>query len=289
MAIFTNQATLSYRNGTVNSNVVTGEILEVLSATKNALTETYFAGDRVTYVISILNSGATAITNVSVSDDLGAYPFSGTALVPLTYVDGSVAYYIDGILQPAPTVTQGTSLVFGNLTVPANGNAILIYEATVNGFAPLGAGGEIVNTATISGAGLCDNVVVTETITAGNSPSLGITKGISPTTVTENGQLTYTFTVQNFGNADATADDQLVVTDTFEPALGSVSVTYNGTTWTEGTEYNYDPQTGAFSTVAGNITVPAATYIQDPTTGEWSLLPGESTLVVTGNVSCDGN
>ena len=72
MAIFTNQATLSYRNGSVNSNVVTGEILEVLSATKNALTETYSAGDRVTYVLSILNSGATAITNISVSDDLGA-------------------------------------------------------------------------------------------------------------------------------------------------------------------------------------------------------------------------
>ncbi len=287
MAIFTNQATLSYRNGTVNSNVVTGEILEVLSAAKNALTETYSAGDRVTYVVSIINTGATAITNVSVSDDLGAYPFGGTTLVPLTYVDGSVAYYLDGTLQPDPTVTQGTSLVFSNLTIPANGNAILIYEATVNEFAPLGADGEIVNTATISGAGLCDDVVVTETITASNSPSLGITKGISPTTVTENGQLTYTFTVQNFGNTAAVADDQLVVTDTFEPALNPITVTYNGTTWTEGTEYNYDHQTGAFSTVAGNITVPAATYMQDPTTGEWSLLPGESTLIVTGNVNCD--
>ena len=34
MAIFTNQATLSYNNTTTTSNVVTGEIVEVLSATK---------------------------------------------------------------------------------------------------------------------------------------------------------------------------------------------------------------------------------------------------------------
>ena len=34
MATFTNQATLSYNNTTTTSNIVTGEIVEVLSATK---------------------------------------------------------------------------------------------------------------------------------------------------------------------------------------------------------------------------------------------------------------
>lgn len=287
MAIFTNQAILSYRNGTVSSNVVTGEILEVLSATKNALTDTYSAGDTVTYVISILNTGTAAINGVTVSDDLGAYPFNGTTLVPLTYVDGSTSYYLDGVLQADPTVTVGTALVFSNLTVPAGGNAILIYQARVNEFAPLGADGEIVNTATISGAGLCDDVVVTETITANNAPVLGITKGISPTTVTENGQLTYTFTIQNFGNAEASVEEQIVVTDTFDPILNPITVTYNGEVWTEGDQYTYDQATGAFATVAGNITVPAATYMQDPVSGEWNLLPGESTIVVVGTVNCD--
>ena len=289
MAIFTNRATLSYRNGTVSSNVVTGEILEVLSATKNALTDTYSAGDRVTYVITILNSGATAVSGVTLTDDLGAYPFGQTTLLPLTYVEGSVAYYLNGVLQPDPAVTQGTNLTFSNLTVPANGNLILIYEATVNEFAPLASDSEIVNTATVSGAGLCDSLTVSNTIVASNSPSLGITKGISPATVTENGQLTYTFTVQNFGNTAAETTDQLVVSDTFEPTLDPITVTYNGALWTAGVEYNYDPITGVFSTVPGNITVPAATYMQDPVTGEWNLIPGESTLTVIGNVSCNGN
>ena len=61
MATFTNQATLSYNGYTTNSNVVTGEILEVLSATKTAVPEEYRAGDALTYVVSIVNSGTTPL------------------------------------------------------------------------------------------------------------------------------------------------------------------------------------------------------------------------------------
>ena len=287
MAIFTNQATLSYRNGTVSSNTVTGEILEALSVSKNALIDIYSRGDVITYVISIVNGGEGAYTGVSVSDDLGAYPFNSTTIVPLTYVDGSVAYYLDGVLQPDPAVNVGTELTFSGITVPANGNTVLIYQARVNGFAPLEEGGKIENTATVSGGGICNDLVAVEAVSVSNAPSLGITKEIFPSTVTENGQLTYTFTVQNFGNEEAKEEDALAISDTFEPLLSSVSVTYNGEPWTEGVEYNYDSATGEFSTVAGNITVPAATYMQDLATGEWSVLPGESVLVVTGNVSCN--
>jgi len=41
VAIFTNQATLSYNGTTVNSNIVTGNIVEVLSASKTAVGGTY--------------------------------------------------------------------------------------------------------------------------------------------------------------------------------------------------------------------------------------------------------
>ena len=40
MAQFTNQAQLSYNNATINSNVAVGEVLEVLSANKTAVTTT---------------------------------------------------------------------------------------------------------------------------------------------------------------------------------------------------------------------------------------------------------
>ena len=75
MAIFTNQAQLRYGNAVANSNVAVGEILEVLAATKTAVRKTYGQNDRVTYVVSIVNSGNTAMTGLTVADDLGAYAF----------------------------------------------------------------------------------------------------------------------------------------------------------------------------------------------------------------------
>ena len=45
MATFTNQATLTYNGGTVNSNIVTGELVQVLTASKTAAAESYRTGD----------------------------------------------------------------------------------------------------------------------------------------------------------------------------------------------------------------------------------------------------
>lgn len=86
MAVFTNQATLTYNGNVINSNITTGEILEVLSATKTAVVETYSQDSEITYVIQILNSGTTAFTGLTITDDLGSYAFGTTTLVPLDYV-----------------------------------------------------------------------------------------------------------------------------------------------------------------------------------------------------------
>ena len=282
MAIFTNQAVLSYRNGSVSSNVVTGELVQVLSATKNALLDNYVAGDVVTYVVTLFNAGTTPLNNVTVTDDLGAYPFGTGEVTPLTYVTGSVAYYLDGVLQPQPAVSTTPELTFSGITVPAGDNALIIYQARVNDFAPLGVDGEITNTATATSG--TENVTASETITASLAPMLTITKGIEPATVTENGQLTYTFIIQNYGNTAAIATDDLVITDNFDPILENITASYNGVLWSEGTDYTYDQATGLFRTVEGSITVPAATYTQDPVTGEWNVTPGTAVVTVNGTV-----
>ena len=51
MATFTNQATLRYNGNVVNSNITTGELVEVLSATKTAVIDSYEPGSDVTYVL----------------------------------------------------------------------------------------------------------------------------------------------------------------------------------------------------------------------------------------------
>lgn len=284
MPTFTNQATLYYNNNVTTSNVVTGELLEVLSATKTAVSESYGAGDTVTYIISIVNSGAVPYSNLTVTDNLGEYLFNETELVPLTFEEGTVRYFINGVLQAAPAVTGNVPLTISGINVPAGGNALLVYSATVNEFAPLGNNGSIVNTVTITGSGITTPIVATEIINTADEPMLTIAKALAPTSVVGNGPLTYTFTISNTGNTAAVATDNVIVTDNFDPILAIQSVTLDGEALVLGTDYTYDATTGAFATVAGRITVPAATYTQDAATGIVVVEPSVTVLTVTGTV-----
>ncbi len=283
MASFTNKAQLTYRDTVTTSNVAVGEILEVLSISKTAVSDIYGNDDTVTYIVSIVNTGATNITGLTVTDNLGAYPFGTGTLIPLNYSVGTIKYYTNGVLQPTPAVTSVGELTVSGISVPANGNATLIYEVEVNEFAPLSVGSVITNTATASGGGFSP-VSSSETISVSNEPDLTITKSISPVPVSDNGTVTYTFVIQNSGNTEVVGTDNAFITDLFDPILSGVSATFNGTVWTDGVQYNYDEATGLFESVAGNITVPAATFTQDPVSGAWSTTPGTSTLVITGTI-----
>lgn len=282
MATFTNKATLSFTGGSVDSNTVTGTFLESLSMTKTALVDEYTEGSRLTYVISIINSGSSSFSGLTLSDDLGAYEFGGQTLTPLSYVDGSVLYYVNGILQGEPAVTDAPFSISG-ISVPAGANVTIVYAVDVNEFAPPEAGGTITNTATLSGPGLAEPVTASETVSVSNSPALSITKALSPTTVPENGTVTYTLTIENNGNTDAVATDNLVVTDVFDPVLSNITVTLDGEPLSEGVDYTYDEATGVFRTTESLITVPAATYVRQPD-GSFVRVPGEAVLVITGNI-----
>ncbi len=283
MAVFYNYATLSYNQVVTNSNVVTGELVEVITVSKNAVADGYRAGDTVTYVVNIVNSGNTAYNGLTLTDDLGAYTVGADTYVPLSYLDGSVQYYVNGVLQPAPSVTAGAPLVISGINIPADSNAAIIYRATVTGYAPLATGSEITNTASVSGEGMT-TVSATETLPVLNEAFLSITKAINPTTVVENEPLTYTFVITNTGNTPAWATDNVVLSDIFNPILDITSVTFNGAAWVAPTNYTYSTATGVFSTVQGQITVPAATYTTDPITGLVIVTPGTAVLTVTGTI-----
>ena len=281
MAAFTNTATLTYNNQTRNSNVVTGEILEVLTATKNVINSDYRVGDILTYVVTVVNSGATPITGLTLNDDLGAYTFGTGTLTPLEYVDGTIRYYTNGTLQTAPTVTAGPPLAVTGLSIPAGGDATVIYQARVNEFAPLTGESTINNTATVTGG--VQTLTAQATLAVSAEPELTITKTLCPQTVVEDGRITYTFVIQNTGNTAAVAADNVTVTDTFNPILSDLAVTLDGTALASGTDYTYNTANGVFSTTAGRITVPAATYTQNEN-GSFTVNPGTATLTVTGTV-----
>ncbi|MBE6990578.1 MAG: hypothetical protein E7426_07535 [Ruminococcaceae bacterium] len=281
MAIFTNQAMLSYNGRSIHSNVTTGEILEVVAVYKTAVSAGYEPGGRVTYAVSLVNSGDIAVSGFTVSDDLGGYTFDGDTLYPLSYVEGSLVCLVNGVRETVPAVTAGPPMTVSGIDLPAGGSAVLIYEAQATAYAPLGIDAEISNTVTAAGTGIAAPLTATAAVSADMAPRLSITKSVSPDTVVGNSELTYTFLIQNTGD-EAGADAGVAITDTFDPVLENLMVLLNGTPMSS-TGYTYDGSTGVFATDSGAIIVPAAVFAQN-SDGTWMTTPGVAELTVSGTI-----
>ena len=285
MPLFYNQAQLFYNGNQTASNVTQGERVGVISAEKNSLNTGFSAGENISYIINIVNSGLTALTGLTVTDNLGAMTVSTGAIVPLSYVEGSLLYYVDGELRNTATATAtATELVISNVDVPAGGSAVIAYQATVNEYAPVYDNATITNTAEIAGGGITTAIEVKDTIASTDAPELSITKTISPERVTENGRITYSFIITNTGNTAATVDDAVSVSDVFDPVLTQIDGRLDGDVLTRNTEYTYNEQTGEFAVVDGVITVPAATYERNADNVVITT-PGTAILTVSGNIS----
>ena len=281
LATFTNQAQLTYNNTVTVSNLAVGEIQDVLSINKTAVTDVYTGDDTITYAINIINSGSTELSGLTLTDDLGLYPFSTTSLMPLTYVPNTVRHFRNNIPQTPPTVSVSENgLVITGFTVPANGSVTFLYKTVTNEFTPLEPESSITNTAELSGN--FTSVKAEETTKVSSEPVLSIVKSISPIPVTENGTVTYTFVIENSGNSAVTAG--AVITDVFNPILSNITASFNNTPWTQGVDYSYNTATGLFTTAQDKVTVDAAVYTQDQETGAITITPGTSTLTVTGTI-----
>ena len=157
----------------------------------------------MTYVVTLRNTGNAPLTGLTVTDDLGGYDFNGTTVYPLAYEAGSAVLFTNGVPQAAPAVTAGPPLVFSDITVPAGGDVVIVYQAQANAFADPAAGGTIDNTVTVTGDGLSAPITATETVVANAEPVLSISKSITPAQVVDNDRVTYTFVIQNSGTSSA--------------------------------------------------------------------------------------
>ena len=283
MAQFTNSAALSYNGTTLRSNTVTGQLLDTVAVTKTATAEQYAPGEELAYIVTLTNSADTEVTGLTVTDDLGAYSVGTETVYPLEYQAGTLRSFVNGVPQSTPTVSAGPPLTVTGLSIPAGGDLELVYEAAPTAYASPEPGSTITNTATATGGGLSAPATASVSISAASGAQMRITKTLSPATVSPGGQLSYSFLIENSGGTPVTAADALVLSDTFDPLLSGLSVTYNGTPWAVTTNYTYDAASGAFATVPGQITLPAAQFVQE-TDGTWTVIPASVLCTVTGTV-----
>jgi len=279
MAIFTNQAQITYNGRTVLSNIAQGEIIEPVAITKTALGDTYFSGDTKAYVVTLTNTSQSTLTNVTVTDTLGSFVSGEETYYPLTFT-GPILLFING--EPSGSITPSETspdITYVIPSIPAGGNVTVVYDTLVNSFAPLATGSVITNVATASGGGIITPISASASITARGEALLSVTKAVTPTSVTD-GNLTYTITIENSGN---TVADTVTLTDVFDPILSNISVTLNGAPLTSPGGYTYDQSSGLFTIPSGVISVPAATYVTGPT-GELEVVPGVAVVTVSGMV-----
>lgn len=286
MPEITNRATLSYTygNGTVvsqvQSNVASVTLNGAITGTKTSLGDTYRSGEDITYVITLQNTSAAAKTNVQISDNLGTYLVGTTAVTPLDYA-GPTEYFVNGTPngELTPTVTD-SNVVFTIPTIPAGGNVVLVYRVSVNNFAPLESGSTITNTASYFGDEPCNDFTVDNTITVEDYADVRITKAMSPDPIVCGSPITYTFTLYNYGNAEAT---NVTLTDVFSPAPASITVTLDGTVVSPD-GYTYENGVLTIPSGAAQLTLPPATttVAED---GSITIEPSISTITVTGIIT----
>ena len=281
-----NQALVSYyyngeqSGGSATSNMISTTLLDQysISAVKNALTPSFRPGQRVAYVISVVNNGQGPLYNVTIADNLGG---AGA----LIYLNNSMKVYLDGTQLSISPVVSGNSLITTMSGPLESGQTLLlVYVATVSSTLDSTVT-SITNAAAVSAnSGSVSGTVITAapspaaTIRAESYAQLSIYKQADRATVSVGGALTYTFTLTNTGNEAATG---VVMTDalpaSFVPTLVQLTVNGATTTYAEG-QYTTDPTTHVLTLPAScgpSISVPAATEEG----------PGMATITVTGTIT----
>lgn len=254
-----------------------------LTISKADSADPVFAGEELTYTVTVDNAGPDDATNVVVTDTLPA---------GVTFVSTSgCAEDPNGV----PMCSLGT--------IAAGGNAMYTIMVMVD----IGTDGTITNTASVtsdaSDPNPEDNTTFEDTLVLAGA-DLSITKTDSEDPVAAGDQLVYTVTVDNAGPADA---ENVVVTDTLpvgvslvstmgcseDPAgvpICSLGTIVNGANAMYTITVDVDPSLADGAMLSNSVTVTSDTQDQDPNNNsavEDTMVVREVDIEVTSMESTD--
>lgn len=287
MATIENFATVSYTSGGITetkvSNLAEIGLESAINFTKTTLGDSYAEDEAITYILSMTNTSASAINNVSVTDNLGTFVFGTLELTPLSYAPPALLLIngqdVSG--QLSVDSTSPATLLFSFASLPAGATANIVYRASVNEYAPLELGASIENTATLTSDSDCADGTASATVNAIAAANVSVFKQMSPNPVVCGDTVTYTIRIYNYGNIDA---ENVILSDTFNPAPDNITVSRNGVLLSE-SDYTYANGTLTVPSTATNpVTVPAATFVRDANTGIVTVTPGTVEYIITGTI-----
>ena len=287
MATIENFATIKYTSGGVTatkvSNLAEISLESSVRITKSTLGDTYSENSVLTYIITVTNTTASAINDITVTDDLGTFTFNAAELTPLNYTAPALLL-IDGQDTTAQlTVDTSTpgSLIFSFPSLPAGATANIIYKVTVNEYASLDTGSTIINTATLSSTAECVDGEASATVQVADMADVSVLKQMCPNPVVCGSTVTYTIRVYNYGNLAA---ENVELTDNFDPVPSNITVRRDGVILA-GTDYTYVNGLLTVPSASGvAISVPPATFTRDPVSGIVSVTPGMVEYIIAGTI-----
>jgi len=279
-----NTANVNYKFGTEGSGSAVSNVASTtlqdafaLTGTKGSNNSDFMLGENITYQITVHNEGTQTLYNITIEDNLGGENV-------MTYMEGSAMAFIDGVsYNITPTSLEPFTIVLP-VALSGGDNALITYVATVSESLDASVA-EITNTATLYGFEEMTSTTrvdgtgeLSYTLAKAEYANIDVLKEVSTPNIVVNQPFTYTLTLTNSGNQEATG---VVLTDVLPEGfvINTIrSMTEGSTTTYTTSNYSVDPATNTLtlpSTEEVVITVPAGTEAG----------PGTTVVTITGYIA----
>lgn len=186
----------NFKVSNINDCIVTLKNENELQVTKSVQNETFNAGDTISFIVTIKNTGVGYFSGLRVLDNFGGVNY-------IEYVSGSGAIYKNGSIEKPETISC-VPLVFSLTPLLPNESVILTYLCKVRNNIPLSV--QNINS-TVEVTGYTNNSTITNVasviINRAKTAELKIVKSASATSVVSGEIFSYYLTIENEGLVDA--------------------------------------------------------------------------------------